>query len=101
MTPFELFKVNAQQDMRAYREKSETKAAFSLSNVTTSLQNLQNKLSGHILMYYFGEQLGMHLWEKFVVGHNRNLLSWLNNLTSEYRFYILYQVENDPHFFFH
>ena len=101
MTEFEKFKAEAEADIHAYRDKPSTKDTFSFSEYVKLLEQLQNKMSGHTLMHMFGDQLGMHLWEKFVVGHSRNLISWFNGLTSEYRFYILHQLKNDPYIFIH
>jgi len=100
MTEFESFKAAAGEDMTAYREKESTKAAFELAKTAELLEQLQNKMSGHTLIHMFGEQLGLHLWEKFI-GQGRNVLSWMNSLTKEYRFYILHQLRNDPYIFIH
>lgn len=101
MTEFESFKAAAGEDMAAYREKESTKAAFELAKTVEMLEQLQNKMSGYTLVRLFGDDLGLHLWEKFVNNHNRNVVSWLNSLTKEYRFYILHQLRNDPYFFIH
>lgn len=101
MTEFEKFKASAEADMTAYREKPSTQAAFDLAKTTELLEQLQNKMSGYTLIHMFGEDLGSHLWGKFVSGHGRNVISWLNSLTKEYRFYILHQLRNDDYFFIH
>lgn len=101
MTGFESFKAAAEEDMTAYREKESTKAAFDLAKTAEMLEQLQNKMSGYTLIHLFGEELGSHLWGKFVSGHGRNVISWLNSLTKEYRFFILHQLRNDPYFFIH
>lgn len=98
-TAFDLFKSQAQSNMEAYRNKQSTKDAFALTKAVKTLMGLSNKMSGHTLIALFGEQTGAHLWEKFVVGHNRNLLSWFNSLNEEYRFFILHEFENSPHLF--
>ena len=101
MTEFEKFKAAAGEDITAYREKETTRHAFELAKTVEMMEQLQIKMSGYTLIHMFGEQLGLHLWEKFTSGHNRNVISWLNSLTKEYRFYILHQLRNDPYIFIH
>lgn len=55
-------------------------------------------MSGYDLEDWFGEQLGKHLWEKFTMEHNRNVLSWFNKLTNEYRFFITTKLNTESRF---
>lgn len=100
-TRFELFAESARADLSAYRDKLKGDGAFEYINQVRELERLSSHLSGNMLTYLFGDQLGSHLAEKFVVQCNRNLLFFLPKLTSEYRFFILYELKNNPYLFAH
>lgn len=97
-TAYEMFMKSFQDNPEAFREKQKELDAFAFSRVVMSLQRLQHHLSGYIMVDWFGEQLGNHLWEKFVIQHNRNLLSWLSKITSEYRYFVLHHLMTDARF---
>jgi hypothetical protein len=100
-TRYELFLASAKSDMTAYREKLKGDGSFAYVSQVTDLARLGNNMNYFMLVYLFGDILGNHLNEKFVIQHNRNLLSFLTELTSEYRFFILYELKNNENLFAH
>lgn len=74
---------------------------YSASELVKQLQKLENKLSGKMLVYLFGEQLGGHLWEKFTVQCGRSLLRFFTLLTDEYRFFIIVELKQNRDLFFY
>lgn len=98
MTEYEKWKDWFEHNPERFREQQKEEKVFMLDKAVKSLQKLQNHMSGFMLEDWFGEQLGNHLWEKFVNEHNRNVLSWFNKLTNEYRFFIVTQINTDVRF---
>lgn len=98
---YELFKADAAKDIDHYRKKVKGDGSFEYVDQVKQLQRLSNKMSGRLMVYLFGEQLGEHLIEKFVVECNRNLLNFLDKLDSQIKFYILYELKNNEQLFFY
>ena len=98
MSQFEGWKALFEQDPEAFREQQKSEKIFIFDKAVIRLQKLQNSMSGYDLEDWFGEQLGKHLWEKFVTEHNRNVLSWFNKLTNEYRFFITTKLNSDSRY---
>lgn len=94
-TRYEIFLENAKSDISKYRKELMGDGSFDYINQVTELQRLSNNMNSPMLVYLFGEQLGNHLAEKFVVQCNGNLLNFLCKLTTEIRFFILYSLKND------
>lgn len=94
---YEKFNKKFKADPDAFREALRNEAVYDFSTTVKALQKLQINISHANLTAMFGGQLGSHLWEKFVVGHHRNLLTWLQNLTDEYRFFILHELKTNPY----
>lgn len=69
---------------------------YDASKVIKDLQRFQTKASGAMFVYMFGEQLGAHLWEKFADQNRRNMLTFLNQLTDEYRIFIVHEIQLNP-----
>ena len=98
-TRYELFKEDAQKDIKAYQDRLMGDGTWSYVAQVNQLEKLSINMSGRMLTYLFGDQLGEHLAEKFVVECHRNLLYFLRQLTSEYRFFILYELKNNKNLF--
>lgn len=94
-TRYELFKEDAQSDIKAYQDKLMGDGTWSYVAQVEQLEKLSINMNARMLVYLFGEHLGMHLAEKFVCECHRNLLYFLRQLTSEYRFFILYELKNN------
>jgi hypothetical protein len=94
-TRFEIFREKAHEDMDAYQEKLMGDGTFAFVRQVLDLERLSHYMNQNMLEYLFGDLLGRHLAEKFDTGHNRNLLSFLSKLTSEHRFFILYELKNN------
>lgn len=88
-TPCELLMERFKSQPDAVRDELKHAGAYDASKHILIMEKLQNHLSGYLMVEWFGEQLGNHLWEKFAVHHKRNILSWLSKLTSEYRFFVI------------
>lgn len=89
MTKFEKWKEEFEENPEQFRSNQRESLVFNLDKAVIALQKLQNKMSCWDLEDLFGGQLGNHLWNKFINEHNRNILSWFNKLTNEYRFFIV------------
>lgn len=106
MTRFEEF-TNSFKEAREFDRVEEWKkplidnGTYKFSDDLKKLSQFQNNLSRETMVYMFGEQLGDHLWEKFVHQSGRNLLRLLPTLTDEYRFFILHEFRNNPNVFFY
>lgn len=98
MSQFEKWKAEFERDPEAFREQQKSEKIFIFDKAVIRLQKLQNNMSQFWLVDWFGEQLGNHLWEKFIHEHNRNVLSWFNKLTNEYRFFITTKLNTDVRF---
>ena len=98
MTPFESWKASFEADPEAFRAQQREEKIFTFDKAVIRLQKLQNSMSGCDLEDWFGEQLGKHMWDKFVNEHNRNVLSWFNKLTNEYRFFITTKINTDSRY---
>ncbi len=92
-TKYEQFYEDANVDLDKFKSDAHADGIYTFTNSTLLLQKLQHHMNHDMLVNRFGEQLGGHLWEKFVYHHNRNLLSWLSKLTAEYRFFIIYELK--------
>lgn len=97
-TPYTLFLNAFRNDREGHIDRMKGTGMFEFSAMVKKLQELQHHMSRDTCVGMFGQQLGEHLWEKFVVQHNRNMLSWLTKLTDEYRFFILYESKNNPNY---
>lgn len=95
MTKYESLMAQFKEDPEAFRKAQAEEQMHFFSKTVMRLQKLQHHMSQQTLVDWFGTQLGEHLWEKFVVGHRRNLLSFLSKLTDEYRYCILHMVKTD------
>ena len=82
-----------------YEKKMKGNGSFQYSDQVIELFQLSNKMNKNLLVYLFGEQLGHHLAEKFVVECHRNLLAFFNCIDSQYSFFILHELKNNKHLF--
>jgi len=101
MTRFEWFTADAKRDIQAYREKLKGDGTFSYVNQVIQLETFGKKLNRNLFIYLFGERLGDHLNEKFVIESHRNLLAFLSSLTSEYQFFLLHELKNNESLYAH
>lgn len=98
-TRCEIFTENAKQDIDKYRKELIGDGSFDFSSQIKELEKLQSNMSQSTLVYLFGDDLGRHLFAKFVNEYSRNLLSFFRGLHSEYRFFILYELKNNKYLF--
>lgn len=98
VSQFDSWKARFEQDPEVFREQQKSEKIFIFNKAVIRLQKLQNSMSGYDLEDWFGEQLGKHLWDKFVTEHNRNVLSWFNKLTNEYRFFITTKLNTESRY---
>jgi len=99
MTRYEEFRDDAMGDIKAYQDRLMADGTWTYVAQVEQLEKLSINMSGRMLVYMFGDQLGTHLFEKFVIECHRNLLYFLRQLTSEYRFFILYELKNNKNLF--
>jgi hypothetical protein len=98
-TRYEKFVKDAHDDIDAFKADAHANEVYHFTRAVKGLQKLQHHMSCNTLINMFGDQLGKHLWEKFISQHNRNVLSWLSKLTDEYRFFILHELKYDKIFY--
>lgn len=96
---YELFCESARNDISKYRDELQGNGSFDYSNQVTELMNLQNRLNLSLLVHLFGDKLGTHYAEKYVIDYNRNILNFFNSMDSEARFFLLHQLKEDEHLF--
>lgn len=95
-TLYEQFYFRAKSDIKGYREKLKGDGSFDYLSQVNQLIMLSNKMNLAMLQHLFGEQLGLHLTEKFVYKSNRDLLHFLNSIDGQYRLFILHELKNNP-----
>lgn len=100
-TRFELFKAGAHEDMKAYQDRLQSDGSWTYIEQVSQLEKLQINMNRNMLLYLFGGHLGEHLAEKFREECRGNLLFFLRQLTSEYRFFILYELKTNKVLFAH
>lgn len=91
MTEFESFVSSFKRDPESFRSSMQSQGDYDFAKVARTLQSAQNNLSGFIMSDMFGQQLGNHLFEKFVTQYNRNLLLFMNSLGTEEHFFLMHQ----------
>jgi hypothetical protein len=101
MSRYELFSATAKADINGYRERLKGDGTFQFCEQVIQLQKLNSHINVHLLTYLFGERLGEHMAQTFVTLHERNLLSFMGRMTSEYRFFILHELKNNEQLFLH
>lgn len=97
MTEFETFVSRFKRNPETFREEMKRESTYDFAEVARKLQCAQNNLSGYIMVDLFGEQLGSHLFEKFVTQYNRNLLLFMNALGTEEHFFLMHQFNTNTH----
>lgn len=100
-TRFEQFKVAAQADIKAYDKELHGDGTWCYVEQVKQLESLSINMNRRLLIYLFGEHIGDHLGTKFHDECRGNLLYFLRQLTSEYRFFILYELKNNKALFAH
>lgn len=98
-TRFEQFEDDARKDIDAYQKELHSDGTWSYVAQVAQLEKLSINMNGRMLIYLFGDHLGEHLAEKFSGECRGNLLYFLRQLTSEYRFFILYELKNNKSLF--
>lgn len=97
----EEFKENAKKEgIDNYRERLKGNGSFEYNETTIELIKLENKINSSLLIYLFGERLGNHYAERFVQS-GRSLLRLMNNMDSEARFFLLYELKTNRDLFAH
>lgn len=104
LSRFEEFVINAQKNPD-YQTITKNNGSFEFNDCATKLVELQNKLNRSLLQYLFmndtNEHLIEHLAEKFAYTHQRNLLSWLGSIDSQYKFFIMHELKTNSALFAH
>lgn len=96
---YDQFIIDAKNDIDHYRKKLSGDGSFEYISQIDSLILFEKKVNKNLMVYLFEEQMGEHLWVKFVIASERNLLKFLASLTSEYKFFILYEIKNNKSLF--
>lgn len=96
---FDLFKELAERDGDAYRAALSSNGSFQYSDQVNALQYFANKVNNRLFVYLFGDIIGHHMMMKFAVDCNRDLLQFFNTVTTEVRFFILYELKNNKDLF--
>ena len=85
---FDLFKKRWTADIDLVRDELRSKGVYDFTRIIEKLCKAQNKMCQGHLIELFDKQLGEHIWDKFIRA-DRNILRWLNEVSEEYRFFIL------------
>ena len=95
MSEYDKFKEEINRDRDRYIKFYEENELRSYFSQIDELMKLQNHLSLRVCVKLFDEQLGTHLFEKFVENSDRNILHFLNSLDSEYKCFLLLQLKTN------
>lgn len=96
---FDRFKDGFEKDRDGHIERMQAVGMFQLSKQVEALSKLQSNINTNMMVCLFGEHPGRHLAEKFSVECRGNMLYWFRQLTDEYRFFILYELQTNKSLF--
>lgn len=96
---FELFKEAFEADREGHQQRMQESGMFCFDKYIKSLSKLQSNINTAMMVYLFGEHPGCHLAEKFAIECRGNMLYWLQQLSDEYRFFILYELKTNKSLF--
>lgn len=96
---YDQFIIDAKNDIEHYRKKLSGDGSFDYIDQIDSLVIFEKKVSRNLMVYLFEEQMGEHLWVKFVIASERNLLKFMASLTEEYKVFILHEIKNNKSLF--
>ena len=91
----EFIRIATERGYDYYRQDIKGNGGFDYNEQVSDLINFSNKVNSKLLIYLFGEQLGTHLAEKFVVDCKRDLLKLFGKINSEMKFFILHQIKTN------
>ena len=94
-TRYEAFFAEYKADPGAFQARLKGDGTFEFCSQVKQLEKLSSQINQAMMTYLFGDILGRHLTEKFVGQCGRNLLFFLNQLTAEYRMFILYELKTN------
>lgn len=94
-TRYELFFAEYKADPGAFQTRLKGDGTFEFCSQVKQLEKLSSKVNLAMMVYLFGDILGRHMAEKFAGQCGRNLLFFLNQLTVEYRMFILYELKTN------
>lgn len=94
---FNEFITTAQEDPESYREMMRENGTGNLLKDINKLSDFSLKLAPMTMLNIFGDHLGYHMWEKFVVEANRDILRFIPMLSESYRVYFIYRVQTSDH----
>ena len=92
---YESFLSDAQADVASFKERAKEDGTYAFSSDINKIVEFSNRVSGKLMQYLFGDQLGKHLFEKFVCEYDRNFLDFLSYLHSNYKFFLLFEIKNN------
>lgn len=95
LTNFELFKSKAKINVEAFQTTARIDGVWTLAGDLQLLIELQNKMNCRLMLHMFGEDLGMHQWEKYYKWSDENVLKWVQRLDEEARIYVLYELKTN------
>lgn len=100
-TNFELFKSQAKANVEAFQATARIDGIWTLAGDLKVLTQFQNNMNLRLMCYLFGEDLGMHHWEKYYKWSSENVLVWMQRLDDEARVYILHELKTNDTLFAH
>ena len=83
-----------------YREAIKGNGGFEYRRQVEQLILLSNRMNYGLLCYLFDPTMAQHLAAKYVES-NRNLLTFLNQIDDNYRFFILHELKTNANLFAH
>lgn len=96
---FDQFKEAFEKDRDGHMERMQAVGMFQFSEQVKALSKLQSNINTNMMVYLFDDHPGCHLAEKFAVECRGNMLYWFRQLTDEYRFFILYELQTNKSLF--
>lgn len=89
-------KARLEDDIDAYRKSMTDNGQFAFSKNIKELIRFARNVKPSTMVYLYGEQLGMHYWDKLVNTYNRNVLNWIAYLDEESRWFFLNEINTNP-----
>lgn len=88
-------KVRLEDDVEVYRDSMRDNGQFAFAENVKELIRFARNAKPSTMVYLYGEQLGMHYWDKLVNTYNRNVLQWIAYLDEESQFYFLHEINRN------
>lgn len=94
---FENFKEEFKKDRESFREQLRGNGSFEFLTCVELLVSLEFKMNNRLLVYLFGDTLGLHYASKFA--EHRNVIKLISDMGDNERMFILHELKTNESLF--